>query len=74
MIKRYKNQAISTDQQLLQMYVEDNTRKKLQMHAVARNLTACFAIKLPSEFEGVFIDGRVFYSEWGNCPVTKKKK
>ena len=69
MIKKYRDETITTIQQQLQMSVEDHTRKQVQMHAVARNLTARFAAKVPPEFGDVFIYGKVFYSEWDYCPV-----
>lgn len=69
-IKKYKEEAVTTIQEQLQMTVENHTRKQVQMHAVARNLTARFAAKVPTEFGEVFTCGKVFYSEWDNCPVT----
>ena len=38
-IKKYRDEAITTIQEQLQMTVEDHTRKQVQMHAVAQNLT-----------------------------------
>ena len=48
-LKKYK-EAITTIQEQPQMTVENHTRKQVQMHAVARNLTARFAAKVPTEF------------------------
>ncbi len=40
------------------------------MHAVVQNLTACFSAKVPKEFGEAFQYGKVFYSQWNECPVT----
>ncbi|CAB4028783.1 transient receptor potential cation channel subfamily M member 6-like, partial [Paramuricea clavata] len=69
-IKKYRDEAITTIQEQLQMTVEDHTRKQVQMHAVARNLTARFSAKVPEEFGETFQYGKVFYSHWNECPVT----
>ncbi|CAB4040642.1 transient receptor potential cation channel subfamily M member 6-like, partial [Paramuricea clavata] len=69
-IKKYRDEAITTIQEQLQITVEDHTRKQVQMHAVARNLTARFSAKVPEEFGETFQYGKVFYSHWNECPVT----
>ena len=69
-IKKYRDEAVATIKEQLQMTVEDHTRKQVQMHAVARNLTARFSAKVPKEFGEAFQYGKVFYSQWNECPVT----
>jgi hypothetical protein len=69
-IKKYRDEAVTTIQEQLQMSVEDHTRKLVQMHAVARNLTSRFSVKVPQEFGEAFQYGKVFYSQWNECPVT----
>ena len=69
-IKKYRDEAITTIKEQLKMSIEDHTRKQVQMHADARNLTARFVTKVPSEFGEEFTYGKVFYSELDNCPVT----
>ncbi|CAB4017492.1 transient receptor potential cation channel subfamily M member 6-like [Paramuricea clavata] len=69
-INKYRDEAITTIQEQLQMTVEDHTRKQVQMHAVARNLTARFSAKVPEEFGKTFQYDKVFYSHWNECPVT----
>ncbi len=69
-IKKYRDEAVATIKEQLQMTVEDHTRKQVQMHAVARNLTARFCTKVPKEFGEAFQYGKVFYSQWNECPVT----
>ena len=72
-IKKYRDEVTTTIRQQFQMSVEDHTRKQVQMHAVARNLTARFAAKEPREFGHILIYGKVFYSEWDNCPLTAEE-
>ena len=72
-IKKYRDEVTTTIRQQFQMSVEDRTRKQVQMHAVARNLTARFAAKEPREFGHILIYGKVFHSEWDNCPLTAEE-
>lgn len=69
-IKKYSEQSIDTITNTLKMPLENHTRKQVQMHAVARNITARFATKVPVEFGSVFKYGKVYYSTWNECPVT----
>lgn len=52
------------------MSVEAHTRKQVQMHCVARNITQRFSAKIPEEFGHTFSYGKVFYSMLENVPVT----
>ena len=52
------------------MSLEDHTRKKVQMSAVARHLTKRFAKNVPPEFGGTFECVKVFYAMFKKQPVT----
>ena len=52
------------------MSLEDHTRKKVQMSAVARHLTKRFAKNVPPEFCGTFECVKVFYAVFKKQPVT----
>jgi hypothetical protein len=54
----------------LEMSVEGHTKKQVQMHAVARNITQQFASKAPPQFKETFAYGKVFYSSLDGRPVT----
>lgn len=69
-VKKYKETAIPTIINDLKMSVEDHTRKQVQMHAVARNVTQRFTLKVPVEFGDSFQYGKVFYSQLDDVPVT----
>ena len=55
------------------MSVEEHTRKKVQMHTVARNITQQFASKAPPQFKETFAYGKVFYSSLDDQPVTAEE-
>ncbi len=69
-VKKYKEQSIKTIEDTLKMSVEAHTRKQVQMHNVARNITQRFSAKIPAEFGQAFSYGKVFYSILENVPVT----
>lgn len=69
-IKKYTKKSIDTITNTLQMPLENHTRKQVQMHAVARNITARFATKVPVEFGDLFKYGKVYFSLYEDCPVT----
>ena len=69
-IKKYSEQSVDTITNTLKMPLENHTRKQVQMHAAARNITARFATKVPVEFGSVFKYGKVYYSSWNGSPVT----
>ena len=52
------------------MTVEDHTRKQVQMHSVARNITQRFSARVPSQFGDCFRYGKVFYSVLNGVPIT----
>ena len=59
-----------TIEDTLKISVEAHTRKQVQMHCVARNITQRFSAKIPDEFGQTFSYGKVFYSVLENVPVT----
>jgi hypothetical protein len=69
-VKKYQEQSIKTIEDTLKMSVEAHTRKQVQMHNVARNITQRFSAKIPAEFGQAFSYGKVFYSILENVPVT----
>ena len=73
MIKKYHDEAIDTIKDDLKVTVEAHTRKQVQMHCVARNITQRFAVRVPPEFGQSFSYGKVFYSLLENVPVTVEK-
>lgn len=69
-VKKYKPTSIETIKEVLKSTVEDHTRKQVQMHAVARNITQRFSSKVPAEFGDSFQYGKVFYSVLDDLPIT----
>ena len=69
-VKKYTPTSITTIKEVLKSTVEDHTRKQVQMHAVARNITQRFSSKVPAEFGDSFQYGKVFYSVLDDIPVT----
>ena len=55
---------------ILKSTVEDHTRKQVQMHAVARNITQRFSVRVPTPFGDTFSYGKVLYSVLDELPVT----
>ena len=72
-LKRYQDTSIQTIETTLGMSVEGHTRKQVQMHAVARNITQQFATKAPAQFQDTFAYGKVFYSSLDGQPVTMEE-
>ena len=50
--------------------MEIHTRKQVQMHTVARQLTKRFSSIVPEEFGQSFAYNKVFYSRFNDEPVT----
>ena len=50
--------------------MEDHTGEQVQMHAVARNITQRFSLRIPSPFGDTFSYSKVFYSVLDELPVT----
>lgn len=69
-LKRYQETSVTTIKDTLGMSVEGHTRKQVQMHAVARNITQQFASKAQAEFKETFTYGKVFYSLLDGQPIT----
>ena len=69
-VKKYQPTSVKTITDILKSTVEDHTRKQVQMHAVARNITQRFSSRVPSSFGDTFSYGKVFYSVLDELPVT----
>ena len=69
-VKKYQEASLKTIEDTLKISVEAHTRKQVQMHCVARNITQRFSAKIPDEFGQTFSYGKVFYSVLENVPVT----
>ena len=52
------------------MTVEDHTRKQVQMHSVARNITQRFSARVLSQFGDCFWYEKVFYFVLNGVPIT----
>ena len=68
--KKYQEKSLRTITELLHMTVEDHTRKQVQMHSVARNITQRFSARVPSQFGDCFRNGKVFYSVLNGVLIT----
>ena len=69
-VKKYQPTSVKTIVGILNSTVEDHTRKQVQMHAVARNITQRFSSRVPIPFGDTFSYGKVFYSVLDELPVT----
>ena len=69
-VKKYQEASIKTIEDTLKISVKAHTRKQVQMHCVARNITQRFSAKIPDEFGQTFSYGKVFYSVLENVSVT----
>ena len=69
-VKKYQDVSIKTIEDTLKMSVQAHTRKQVQMHSVARNITQRFSSKTPAEFGQAFSYGKVYYSTLENVPIT----
>ena len=69
-MKKYQATSVKTITDILKSTVEDHTRKQVQMHAVARNITQRFSSRVPSSFGDTFSYSKVFYSVLDELPVT----
>ncbi|KAK3701242.1 hypothetical protein QZH41_003204 [Actinostola sp. cb2023] len=72
-VKKYSEDTAKAIMDTLKMSLESHARKQVPMHAVARNITARFAAKVPVEFGKVFKYDKVFYSTWNELPVTAEE-
>ena len=69
-IKKYNAKAKDAIKNTLKTTDEDHTRKQVQMHSAARQLTRQFSSKVPSQFGQCFHYNRVFYTEFEDEPAT----
>ncbi|KAJ7365535.1 hypothetical protein OS493_005647 [Desmophyllum pertusum] len=69
-IKKYNTKAKDTIVTTMKTTAEDHTRKQVQMHSVARQLTKQFSSKVPTQFGQSFHYNRVFYTQFEDEPVT----
>ena len=68
-LKTYNDKATTTIEQTLLTSVEDHTRKQVQMHSAARQITKQFEAKVPPEFGQPFQYNRVFYTTYQGKPA-----
>ena len=69
-VKTYKPNAIKAIEDTMQSNLEDHTRKQVQMHTAAREITKCFASKVPSNFGACFKYNKVYYTVFDGNPAT----
>ena len=69
-IKKYNPKAKDAIKDTLKTTEEVHTRKQVQMHAVARQLTKQFCSKVPNQFGQCFQYNRVFFSQFEDEPAT----
>jgi hypothetical protein len=69
-IKKYNDNAKTTIVTTLASTIEIHTRKQVQMHSVARQLTKKFSSKLPKSFGKSFSYNKVFFAMYDGQPVT----
>ena len=69
-IKKYNAKAKDAITNTLKTTEEDHTRKQVQMHSAARQLTKQFSIKALSNFGQSFYYNRVFYTKFEEEPAT----
>lgn len=69
-IKTYNSNAIKAIEETLQTNLANHTRKHVQMHSAAREITKCFAGKVPSKFGECFNYNKVYYTSYNGNPAT----
>ena len=69
-VKKYQPTSVKTIVDILKSTAEDHTRKQVQMHAVARNITQRVSSRVPTPFGDTFSYGKVFYSVLDELPET----
>lgn len=69
-IKRYNEKAKTSITDVLKFNIEVHTRKQVQMHTVARELTKKFSANVPSAFGETFHYNKVYFSYFKGEPVT----
>ena len=69
-IKKYNAKAKDAIINTLRTTEEDHTRKQVQMHSAARQLTEQFSNKVPSHFGRCLHYNRVFYTKFEDEPAT----
>lgn len=69
-IKKYNAKAKDAIINTLKTTEEDHSRKQVQMHSAARQLTEQFSNKVPSHFGRCFHYNRVFYTKFEDEPAT----
>ena len=70
MIKEYNVKSKNTIEDTIKTTIEIHSRKQVQMHTVARQLTKQFSTIVPEEFGQSFAYNKVFYSRFNGKPVT----
>lgn len=69
-VKTYNPKAIKAIHDTIQSTLESHTRKQVQMHTAARQITKCFASKVPSNFGTCFEYNKVYYTTYNDQPAT----
>jgi len=69
-VKKYHVKSKNAIEDTLKTTTEIHTRKQVQMHTVARQLTKKFSSIVPEEFGQSFVYNKVFYSRLNDEPVT----
>ena len=69
-VKKYNVKSKNSIEDTLKTTTEIHTRKQVQMHTVARQLTKKFSSIVPEEFGQSFAYNKVFYSRLNDEPVT----
>ena len=69
-VKKYNVKSKNTIEDTLKTTTEIHTRKQVQMHTVARQLTKKFSSIVPEQFGQSFAYNKVFYSRLNDEPVT----
>lgn len=69
-VKEYNVKSNTTIEDTLKTTIEIHTRKQVQRHTVAWQLTKQFSTIVPEEFGQSFAYNKVFYSRFNGKPVT----
>ena len=69
-VKEYNVKSKNTIEDTLKTTIELHTRKQVQIHTVARELTKQFSTIAPEKFDQSFAYNKVFHSRFNGKPVT----
>ncbi len=71
-VKRYHQKALDS-MDVVEMTLEEHTRKQVQLHSAARSIAQKFSKAVPADFGEVFSYSKVYYGEIKKVPVTVEK-